>query len=131
MTEPNHAQESALIALIEKTLDEQNAHGLERAALGEWLRDFARQVFRAALTTRPPTGQAPALLERLATAAEAGTLPQPRTPQEYAAAEQLENLRLGTLTPHGEIILTHKGEKILDEYRAAVAAQIRALGDPE
>lgn len=123
MTNLTPLQEGVLVALVEAELDNQNATGLERNALGHFLLDFGLRAI-AAVTARSPEA-----LEAFAQLVERATLADPNTPTDYAAAEKMEALGLGTLNADGTITLTPKGETTLNELRAAYAAEIRAMGD--
>lgn len=122
MTNLTPLQEGVLVALVEAELDNQNATGLERNALGHFLLDFALR----AIAAMNPGASA---LEAFAQLVERATLADPNTPTDYAAAEKMEALGLGTLNADGTITLTPKGETTLNELRAAYAAEIRAMGD--
>lgn len=54
-------------------------------------------------------------------------LMNPRTPEEYAAAERMEALGLGTLNPDGTITLNKKGEAAFKEFADAVFTELEAL----
>lgn len=116
-------QEGALVALVEAELDNQNAAGLERSALGHFLLGFALRAIAAVTATSPEAAEAFAQL------VERATLADPNNPTDYAAAEKMEALGLGALNADGTITLTPKGEATLNELRAAYAAEIRAMAD--
>lgn len=54
-------------------------------------------------------------------------LADPRSPDEFAAAERLEALGLGTLNADGTITLNEKGEAALGEFTDAVVVELAAL----
>lgn len=54
-------------------------------------------------------------------------LAQPRTTDEFEAAERLEALGLGTLNADGTITLNEKGEAALGEFTDAVTVELAAL----
>lgn len=121
MSDLTPLQEGVLVALVEAELDNQNATGLERNALGHFLLDFALRAIAAV--------NAGAGLEAFAQLVERATLADPNNPTDYAAAEKMEALGLGTLNADGTITLTPKGETTLNELRAAYAAEIRAMAE--
>lgn len=121
MSDLTPLQEGVLVALVEAELDNQNAAGLERSALGHFLLDFALRAIAAV--------NAGAGLEAFAQLVERATLADPDNPTDYAAAEKMEALGLGALNADGTITLTPKGEATLNELRAAYAAEIRAMAD--
>lgn len=121
MSDLTPLQEGVLVALVEAELDNRNATGLERNALGHFLLDFALRAIAAV--------NAGAGLEAFAQLVERATLADPDNPTDYAAAEKMEALGLGALNADGTITLTPKGEATLNELRAAYAAEIRAMAD--